>query len=163
MYVHVHPTRESHHTLVASLHSSTTLSHAGWFCTKAFSEQDFWWPGLSLYVNNFITGCTICQQNKVNTHPTCAPQSISSSSSLPFKQLSVDLVTDLPSAQGFDSLMVVINHGLMKGMIIIPHSKKIDAAGVGKLFFLNVFKQFGLHDSIILDQGPQFASALTRE
>ena len=105
-----------------------------------------------------------CQQNKINTHPTCVPLTpISFSSSLPFKQLSVDLVMDLPPAQGFDSLMVVINHGLTKGVIIIHCSKTIDAAGVGKLFFLNVFKQFGLHDSIISDQGPQFASALTRE
>ena len=51
----------------------------------------------------------------------------------------------------------------MKGVIIIPCSKTIDAVGVGKLLFTNVFKQFGIHDSIISNRGPQFASALARE
>lgn len=155
---------ESCHTLVALLHCSTTLGHAGRFHTKAFLEHDFWWPGLSTYVNNFIVGCMTCQQNKINTHPTHTPlNTISSLSFLPFKQLSVDLVMDLPPAQGFDLLMVVVDHGLIKGVVIISCSKTIDTAGVGKLFFQNVFKWFSLHNSIISDQGPQFASALARE
>ena len=59
--------------------------------------------------------------------------------------------------------MVVVNHGLMKGVILIPCSKTIDAAGVAKLFLHHVFKRFGLHDSLISDRGPQFASAFARE
>ena len=61
------------HTLVTSLHNSPTLGHAGWFHTKTFLERDFWWPGLSTYVNKFIDGCAVYQQNKVNTHLTCPP------------------------------------------------------------------------------------------
>ena len=124
------------HTLISSLHSFPTLGHAGRFRTKTFLERDFWWPGLATYVNKFIKGCTVCQQNKVNTHPACPPLNpIPSSASLPFKQLSVDLVTDLPEVRRMDSILVMVDHGLMKGVIIIPCSKTIDAVGVGKLFF----------------------------
>ena len=152
------------HTLIDSLHSSPALSHVGQFRTKTFLERNFWWPGLSTYVNKFIEGCAVCQQNKVNTHPTCPPLNpVPSTATLPFKQLSVDLVTDLPCVGNIDSIMVVVNHGLTKGVIIIPCSKTIDAAEVGRLFFQNVFKQFRFHDTIILDRGPQFASALARE
>ena len=116
---------EARHTLVSSLHSSSTLGHAGRFRTKTFLERDFWWPGLSTYVNQFIEGCATCQQNKANTHPTKPPLNpIPSSSVLPFKQISVDLVTDLPEVRGKDSILVVVNHGLMKGVIIIPCSKQ---------------------------------------
>ena len=126
---------DTHHTLVSSLHSSPTLGHAGRFCTKTFLERDFWWPGLATYVNKFIEGCTVCQQNKVNTHLVCPPLNpIPSSTSLPFKQLSVDLITDLPEVCGMDSILVVVDHSLTKGVIIIPCSKTINAAGVGKLF-----------------------------
>jgi hypothetical protein len=59
--------------------------------------------------------------------------------------------------------MVVVDHGLMKGVILIPCSKTIDAAGIATLFLEHVFKRFGLHDSIISDRGPQFASAFARE
>ena len=155
---------EARHSLVSSLHSSPTLGHAGRFCTKTFLERDFWWPGLSTYVNRFIEGCATCQQNKVNTHPTKPPLNpIPSSSSLPFKQISVDLVTDLPEVCGKNSILVVVDHGLTKGVIIIPCSKTVDAMGVAKLFFSHVFKRFGLHDSLISDRGPQFASAFARE
>ena len=116
------------------------------------------------YVNKFIEGCAVCQQNKVNTHLVCPPlYPIASMASLPFKQLSVDLITDLPEVCRMDSILVMVNHGLTKGVIIIPCSKTINTAEVGKLFFSHIFKCFRIHDSLISDQGPQFASALARE
>ena len=59
--------------------------------------------------------------------------------------------------------MVIVDHGLTKGVILCPCNKNIDAAGVAKLFFLHVFCHYGLHDKCISDQGPQFASAFARE
>ena len=94
------------HTLIDSLHNSPALGHTGRFHTKMFLERNFWWLGLSTYVNKFIEGCAICQQNKVNTHPTCPPLNlVPSTTSLPFKQLSVDLVTDLPCVGNIDSMI----------------------------------------------------------
>ena len=150
--------------IVQFIHDSPTTGHAGHFQTKALLERDFWWPGLSSFVNAFISGCVTCQQNKVNHHPTRPPLApIPSSSPLPFKQLSVDLITDLPPSNGHDSLMVMVDHGLMKGVILIPCSKTINAAGVARHFLHHLFKRFGLHDSLISDRGPQFTSAFARE
>ena len=152
------------HSLVCSLHESPTSGHAGRFCTKAIIERNFWWPGLSSFVNAFVSGCTTCQQNKVNHHSTHPPLSpIPSSSSLPFRQLSIDLITNLPPSAGHDSLMVVVNHGLTKGVILAPCSKNINAAGIAQLFLSHIFKCFGLHDSLISGRGPQFASAFAQE
>ena len=75
----------------------------------------------------------------------------------------MDLITDLPPSGSYDSVMVVVDHGLMKGVILCPCNKNIDAAGVAKLFFLHVFHHYGLHDKCISDQGPQFTSAFARE
>ena len=136
--------------LLHSIHASPLLGHMGVFHTKSVLECDFWWPGLSTFVKHFIAGCAVCQQNKVNTHPTVPPLClILSTISLPFKQLSVDLITDLPVSSGFDSVMVVVDHGLTKGVILAPCSKTIDAAGIAQLFFDFIFKRFGLHDTLI--------------
>ena len=154
----------THFSLLHSVHSSPLLSHLGRFCTKAVVEWDFWWPGLSIYINNFVAGCSVCQQNKVRTHPVTPPISpIKSTLTLPFKQLSVDLVTDLPLSHGHNSLMVVVDHGLTKGVILAPCSKTVDTNGITQLFFNHVFKCFRLHDTIISDCSPQFASAFARE
>jgi hypothetical protein len=59
--------------------------------------------------------------------------------------------------------MVVVDHGLTKGVILVPCSKTIDANGVAQLFFEFEFKRFGLHDVLISDCGPQFASAFAWE
>ena len=150
--------------IVHSIHDCPTTGHAGHFRTKALVEWDFWWLGLSSFVNAFISGCAMCPQNKANHHPTHPPLApIPSSSPLPFKQLSVDLVTDLPPLNGHDSLIVMVNHGFMKGVILIPCSKTIDVAKVAKLFLHHVFKQFRLHDSLISNRGPQFVSAFARK
>ena len=101
---------------------------------------------------------------KVNTHPTIPALSpLSSTCSRPFQQLSVDIVTGLPPSAGFDSLLVVVDHGLSKGVILTPCNKTIDAKGVAELFFKYVFLRFGLHDALISDRGLQFASAFAME
>ena len=57
------------HTLLQSLHESSTLGHAGLFCMKAYLQWDYWWPGLSSLINNYVAGSATCQQHKANTHP----------------------------------------------------------------------------------------------
>ena len=70
----------------------------------------------------------------------------------------MDFITDLPISNGFDSIFIVVDQGLSKGVILCPCNKMIDAEGTIKLYIDNVFIQFGLPDTIISDRGPQFAS-----
>jgi hypothetical protein len=51
----------------------------------------------------------------------------------------------------------------MKGVILCPCKKTITAEGVAQLFFKKVFLRFGLHDKLISDRGPQFASKFAKE
>ena len=43
----------------------------------------------------------------------------------PFAHCSMDLITDLPLSDGFDSILVVVDHGLTKGAILLPYNKMI--------------------------------------
>ena len=70
----------------------------------------------------------------------------------------MDMITDLPISNGHDSILAVVDHSLMKGVILIPCSKTLMAAQCAGLLLDNVYKQFGLMDKIISDQGPQFAA-----
>ena len=119
---------------------------------------------MTTYVQKYIAGCAVCQANKVNTHPTIPTLSpLNSDCTCPFQQVSVDLITNLPPSGSYDSVMVIVDHGLMKGVILCPCNKNIDAAGVVKLFFLHVFHHYSLYDKCISNQGPQFISAFARE
>jgi transposase InsO family protein len=70
----------------------------------------------------------------------------------------MDLITDLPSVDSFDSILVVVDQGLMKGVILVPCNKTLTTEETAKLLLEHLYKRFGLPDKIISDQGPQFAS-----
>jgi transposase InsO family protein len=75
----------------------------------------------------------------------------------------MDFITDLPVSDGYDSLMVVVDHGLSKGVILSPCNKTIDSVGTGNLLLRDLYRRFGLPDQMISDRGPQFASKAFQE
>ena len=81
----------------------------------------------------------------------------------PFALISTDFITDLPEIDGFDSIMVVVDHGLTKGAIFIPCNKRIDAFTSADLYLEHVYKRCGLPDKIISDRDPRFMSQLFQE
>ena len=81
-----------------------------------------------------------------------------SASTRPFANCSMDFITDLPPINNFDSILVVVDQGLTKGVILIPCNKMITAEDTAQLLLDNLYKRFGLPDKIISDRGPQFAS-----
>ena len=80
------------------------------------------------------------------------------SSTRPFVNCSMDFITDLPPVRGHDSILMVVDQGLMKGIILILCSKTITTEETAQLLLKNLYKRFKLPDKIISDQGPQFAS-----
>ncbi len=64
----------------------------------------------------------------------------------------MDMITDLPPSEGFDSMLSIIDHGLSKGAIFIPCTKTITHEGVARLLIDHLYKRFGLPDSIISDR-----------
>ena len=159
------PTDDSlRRTILERCHDHESAGHPGFLKTRQLVAAEFWWPGLASFVRRYVEGCALCQQNKTNTHPTVPPLSpIKSIAFRPFQQISCDLITDLPISAGFDSLLVVVDHGLTKGVILCPTKKTITAEGIASLFFHKVFLHFGLFDKVISDRGPQFASSFARE
>ena len=67
--------------------------------------------------------------------------------------ISVDFITKLLLAQGYNSILVVVNR-LTKMVHFIPTTEKMSAKGLVRLFRNNVWKLYGLPKSIISDRGP---------
>ena len=117
-----------------------------------------------MFLRKFIASYAICQSAKVNTHHTVhrlTPLVVEAS--ILFSSISTDLISRLPLSDGFNSVMVTVNHGLTKGVIFCPCNKEINAARVASPFFRHIFLWFGLHPKVISDQGSQFASAFPQE
>jgi hypothetical protein len=146
--------------LLQSFHDHETAGHPGELGTFNAIRQHYWWPGLRTFVKNYVQGCGICQQFKIDRSPA-KPAYIPTEGAKtlrPFANCSMDLITDLPMADGFDSILVVVDQGLSKGVILLPCNKTLTSEGTARLLLENLYKRFGLPDKIISDRGPQFAS-----
>ena len=131
--------------ILAHCHDHETAGHPGYLKIHQLVASKFWWPGLASFVCKYVEGCMVCQQSKSNTHPTIPTlTSIHSTSTHPFQQISYNLITDLPLSVSFNSLLVVVDHGLTKGVILCPTKKSITMEGIANLFFHKVFLHFGL-------------------
>jgi len=123
---------------------------------------NFWWPGVMKEVKQYVEGCNACQQNKNCIEQPASKLMPNSILEKPWMHILADFITKLPLAQGYDSILVVVDW-LTKMVHFIPTTEKMSAEGLARLFRDNVWKLHGLPESIILDKGPQFAAGLMKE
>ena len=98
-YVYIPSNPPLQKAILVCCHNHKMAGHPGYLKTCQLVASKFWWPGLASFVCKYVEGCTICQQNKSNTHPT-----IHSTATCLFQQISCDLIIDLPLSAGFDFL-----------------------------------------------------------
>ena len=75
----------------------------------------------------------------------------------------MDLITDLPPIEGYDSILVMVDRGLLKRVILCPCVKTLTWEGAAILLQDNLFKRFGLPDEMISDRDPRFAAHVFQE
>jgi len=120
---------------------------------------NFWWPGVTKEVKQYVEGCDACQRNKNCTEQPAGKLMPNSIPEKPWANILADFITKLLLAQRYNSILVVVDR-LTKIVYFIPTTEKTLAEGLTRLFRDNVWKLHGLPESIILDRGPQFAAGL---
>ena len=124
--------------------------------------RNFWWPGVTKEVKQYVEGCNACQQNKNCTEQSAGKLIPNFIPEKPWTYISVDFITKLLLAQEYDSILVVVDW-LAKMVHFIPTTERTMTEGLARLFRDNVWKLHGLPESIISDRGPQFAAGIMRE
>jgi len=136
--------------------------HGGQWKMVELVTRNFWWLGITKEVKRYVEGCDACQRNKNHTEQPAGKLMPNSIPEKPWMHISADFITKLPLAQGYDSILVVVDQ-LTKMVHFIPTTEKTSAKGLARLFRDNAWKLHGLPESIISDKGPQFAAGLMRE
>ena len=146
-------------------HDARLAGHPGVGAMMKKVLKHLWWPTIHRDVRQYVRGCQTCQAAKVNTHPMAPPITPHdvAANPFPFKQVSVDLVTNLPPARGFDSILTIVDQGLTKGAYFLPTNKTATSADITVLYHNAVYPNFGIPDAVISDCGPQFVSSFTRD
>ena len=114
--------KQDKHKIIQAYHDVPAYGHPGINRTKDLVARYYWWLQLTKDVQEYIKGCALCQQNKVNTHPQKAPLSPINplTEALPFQTIAMDFIIKLPESAGFDSILTITDHDCTKMLIAIP-------------------------------------------
>ena len=98
--IYVPRDQQLRHDIVRSHHDTPTAGHPGRWRTLELVTRNYWWPGISQYISNYVKGCDKC--NRAKTFPTAPPGKLTPNS-IPGRRWQVvttDLITGLPESQG---------------------------------------------------------------
>ena len=137
-------------------HNSQIAGHFGQEKTIEIVCQDFYWKGLTAWINDYIRSCNECQHNKPPRHasfgllqPLQVPYAAWTSSS-------TDFITQLPESQGRNQIMVVVDR-FTKMAHFIALEQNATAKDAAAVFLREVWKLHGLPTEIISDMDAKFS------
>src|SRR5882672_459620 len=116
---------------------------------------------MGCYVADYVKGCNLC--NHMKTFPV-SPTGNLMPNQVPdhrWQVISVNLITELLPSQGYNTIMVGVDH-LSKRAHVMPTTSDVTAAGVARFFRDHVWKLHGLPEEVISDRGTQFISNFTQ-
>ena len=107
-----------------------------------------------------MTGCDTCQHYKPTRHPraTLQPHNVPDG---PWQTVGIDLVTSLPIVNGYDAIVVYIDH-YSKQVHVIPTTSKVDTEGIADIHHREVFHLYGIPIKFVSDHRPQFVARIMK-
>jgi len=90
-------------------HNCQVGGHFGQEKTLEIITRDFYWKGLTDWVNDFVHSCTICQQVKGSRHARFRLFNPLQVPNAAWASTSVDFITQLPNSAGYTQIRVVVD------------------------------------------------------
>ena len=113
-------------------------------------------------IKQYVTGCERCQVNKPNRQPKRNNLHSNKVPKGPWEVISINLIEPLPESSGYDRILVIVDC-FSKMACYIPININIMAQGVAKVSWNRVFKDVGIPQKVISNQGPQFVSRFMKK
>ena len=136
-------------------HNTPTAGHLGRDKTIHLVSRLFYWPNLTGSVEAYINGCQICQITKPRSGPQVGLLTLPPDSEIPWSNISLDLITDLPETTRYDSILTVVDR-CTKMVVLIPCNKTVNAPEFGQLMMDHVFNKLGWPSDILTDRDKRF-------
>jgi len=148
---------------IIQLHHDTPVGgHGGRWKMMELIGRNYWWPGITKEVGRYVKGCDTCQRYKNRSETPAEKLMPNAILEKPWSHISVDFITKLPLAQGYDAILVVCDC-FSKMAYFIATIEKMSAGGLAKLFRDHIWKLHRLPESIISDREVQFTAGMMKE
>jgi transposase InsO family protein len=160
--IYVPPNEAIRRELLESYHDIASGGHLGVKRTLARISQGYYWDSMRRDVKAHVRTCAECQGAKARRHRPYGELGALPEPIEPWQEISLDFITDLPSAVGrngkrVDSILVIVDR-FTKYALYIATTKRLTAEGFADLFMNHIFRSFGLPQGIVSDRGSLFTS-----
>ena len=160
--VYVPNESELHRKIVQVHHDSLPTGHPGRWKTYELVSRNYWWPGMSTFVEKYVSACDTCMRTKNSSHRPLGLLQPNSVPTAPWQEITCDFITQLPPSGEADAIFVVVDR-LTKQAHFAPTRSDVSAEQTADLFIQHVWKLHGTPRKVISDRGPQFASKFLQE
>jgi len=143
-------------------HDVSAVGHKERWKMVELVTRNYWWLGVTRDVGKYVEGCNLCQRMKNRMEELAGKLKLSEIPEKPWTYLMVDFIMKLPVVAGKDAILVICNR-LSKMTHFVATTEGTSAEGLARLFSDNIWKLYGLPESVVSDRGPQFVAELTRE
>jgi hypothetical protein len=158
------PATERAKTLVLhECHDKPTGGHLGRDKTLASVKLRFYWKGMDKMVEQYVTSCVKCQQNKASNQLTAGELMPLPIPNRPWAQMGIDFIGPLPTTKsGMNGVaMMVCRFAKMKH--IVPIKMTLTAPQAVGLVVANVVRLHGVPDVIVSDRDARFTAGFWKE
>ena len=153
--------KEKQQKILKEMHECPIGGHQG--VQRTFERLKLYvtWPGMFHDVEEYITNCRVCQQNKFTGPYIKAPFHETDTQFHPWDKLYLDIVGPLPLTEDGHKYVLTCQDNLSKYLLAIPLMTQT-AEEVALNFMRYVVLQYGIPCSIVTDQGTQFMGDVLR-
>jgi hypothetical protein len=150
--------------ILQELHDGPSGGHPRIANTWNIIKRSYEGPRLRQLVEEYIKGCAKCQELKTNIprKKTSLYPFNTAVDQGPFQYILMNLITDLPVSDGYNSILTIVDQGCTKAVKFIPCNKTINRQGVANEYLKHLVPWFGLPKRIISGRDPQFASHFSK-
>lgn len=138
-------------------HDSPLSGHLGGYKTLHRIKEAYYWPGMAADIARYVARCSICLENKPLQKAPAGLMGKQKAITEPWQVISADLMGPLPLSTKQNRYLFVVADYFSKYSVLMP-MRQATAKGVTKLMEENVILKFGAPQTIICDNGTQFAS-----
>jgi hypothetical protein len=136
--------------IAESKHDSRVAGRFGQKKTLELISQNFYWPKMEDWMNEYVRTCDTCQRMKSPRHAKFRLLQSLELSYSPWESTSVDFIVTLPKSEGHTQIMVVVDC-FSKMAHCIALKETATAKDVANAFLNEVWKLHRLPESIISD------------